>query len=76
MQLSEIKMLLEHGVLRDAYILPLLGDWVIEFTRHAGESIALEAQRGGVRRFKTLDAAYGVVREVGFQRAQVRDSLP
>jgi len=76
MQLSEIRMLFENGVLRDAYILPLMGEWVIEITRHAGESIALESQRGGVRKFKTLDAAYGVVREVGFQRAQVRDSLP
>lgn len=76
MQLSEIKMLFENGVLRDAYILPLLGEWVIECTRHAGDSVALETQRGGVRRFKTLDAAYGVVREIGFQRAQVRDSLP
>jgi len=76
MQLSEIKMLFENGVLRDAYILPLFDSWVIEFTKHAGESIALEAQRGGVRRFKTIDAAYGVVREIGFQRVQVREVMP
>jgi len=76
MQLSDIKLLFQNGVLRDAYILPLFGDWTIEITRHAGESITLETQRGAVRHFKTLDAAFEGVKSVGFNRANIRQEMP
>lgn len=47
-------------------------DWTVEVTRHAGASIALETQRGAVRRFKTLGAAFEGVKSIGFNRANIR----
>lgn len=47
-------------------------EWQIEFTGRTGNaSPVLEIKRGGVRRFKTLDAAISTCKEIGFRDVRV-----
>lgn len=73
MQLNEIKMLFDNGVLRDASVVRavMAEGWTLQFGRLGLESITLDTQRGSVRVFKTADAALSVCNEVGFRTALV-----
>lgn len=69
--------LLKLGFLTEAFILsplPLLGleNWYISFEPKLEDyDEHLELTRGGVRQFKTLDAANEVLEQIGFARYQV-----
>jgi len=74
MQLKDIRLLFEHGALKEAIISPVFDDWSIEFTRkELAENITIETQKGQQRVFKTLNAAYAAIREVGFRNARIID---
>jgi len=77
MKLKELKLLFENGILREARILPApmqSGHWVVEIAKAGqAEAVTIEKQRGGVRFFATLDAAYSLVREIGFRKALIHE---
>ena len=77
MNLGELRVLFEAGALRDAYIVPMMNEWTVEFTRMGGDSVTLTTLHGNaVRRFKNLDTAFGQVRKVGMDRANIRMRMP
>lgn len=71
MQLPEIQMLFNEGILKDAYIIKILDTYILYFTKGHNEHVTLEKQRGGVRLFKTIDSAIALVKTIGFKRAIV-----
>lgn len=73
MQIKELKMLHRAGALSDARIAAFMGEWTVEMQQKGGERVTVEAQRGGVRQFKTLDAAWKALAAIGFERATIEE---
>lgn len=73
MKLSRAKDLLEFGVVRGVEITtnPMASGWILQLAGRSGEMHTLETDRGGVRVFKTLDAAFKLCEEIGFETALV-----
>ena len=73
MKLSRAKDLLEFGVLRGVEITanPMDSGWILQLAGRSGEMHVLETDRGGVRVFKTLDAAFKLCEEIGFETALI-----
>ena len=61
MQIKELTLLHRAGALSDARIGRFMGSWTVDMQQKGGERVDIEAQRGGVRQFKTLDAAWKAV---------------
>lgn len=75
MELRELKILFDSGALRDAHVCKLFDGWTIECTRPGLDSVPMTtAKSREVRRFKSLDAAWRTLEEIGFQRAVIRKS--
>lgn len=74
---DKAKEFMALGLLKQASILspmPLLGlaGWYIAFSPAVGDyDEHLETARGGIRQFKTLDAANAVLEQLGFARYDV-----
>lgn len=79
MQLNEARIRFDAGQLTGAHILPAIA-------RERGYAVSVDIKGGGYdfirtkretqpREFKTLDAAYKAVREIGFRKATVREAF-
>lgn len=76
MNTSEMRILFQNGVLRDATIQAYMGGWVVIAHRHDGSSITLEKAKpepgqSRTRFFKTLKGAWESVTDIGFRDARV-----
>lgn len=73
LKLSKAKDLYEFGVIVGAEIVdnPLKAGWLLQIKSRTGEMLTLETDRGGVRVFKTLDAAFKTCEEIGLDRVLV-----
>lgn len=80
MQLPKIKVLADAGAVRKIEAVPKKkGGWVVWITycHHDDERReALERQRGGKRRFATLDAVANTVAAVGLRKFRVKVRPP
>lgn len=79
MQIGEAKIRFDAGQLTGAHILPAIA-------RERGYAISVDLKGGSYdfihskrdkqpREFKTLDAAYKAVREIGFRSATIREAF-
>jgi hypothetical protein len=70
---KEIKLLFDAGVLKAVTILkqPLSSGWYLQFNQKGGDTFVMAAQRTPTRVFKTLDAAFRTVHDIGFEQATV-----
>lgn len=72
-ELKDIKILMENGSLKSATVSPLFGGWSLTvFGKNKKEQYALHTQRGDIRTFKTIDAAFNVIKELGFGSFEVK----
>ena len=73
-ELKDIKLLFNAGTLRrcEVWKWPLGDGYTLNFSM-TGQSaqISLAKQRGSVRIFKTIDAAVGVAKVIGFHQVEV-----
>ena len=72
MNIKEAKLLFQAGVLEDP-VIRRVGEqgWTVVLEGRHQLKPELETTRGGVRVFKTADAAVGVVFELGFEKIEV-----
>ncbi|GEM77535.1 hypothetical protein [Vibrio sagamiensis] len=68
MQIKDLKILFDAGAVKKATVVsaPLEGGYHLLIDKHV-----LQAQRGGDRLFKTLDAACESASNIGFKRIEV-----
>ena len=75
MKEKEIKKMVECKAVESVRVMRENGvtDWIIEFhmTWKMFSSVPLETSRGETRQFKTLDAVYKVLHEIGIQSFEV-----
>lgn len=73
MKLARAKDLFEFGILTKAEIVdnPMGSGWLLQLTGRSGELHTIETDRGQTRVFKTLDAAFKLCEEIGFETAIV-----
>ena len=73
MNIKEAEILLQAGVLVTPVIKKAEGDsgWIITLAGKHKLNPTLETARGQVRVFKTLDAAVGVLFELGFGEVKI-----
>lgn len=75
MKEKEIKKMVECKAVESVRVMRENGvtDWIIEFhmTWKMFSSVTLETSRGETRQFKTLDAVYKVLHEIGIQSFEV-----
>lgn len=73
MKLSKAKDLYEYGVVMGIEIVdnPLKEGWLVQIKSRTGDMSTLETDRGGLRVFKTLDAAFKICEEIGLETALV-----
>lgn len=79
MQINEAKIRFDAGQLTGAHILPAVAaerGWTISIDIKGGSYDTIRTKRDThPREFKTLDAAYRAVREIGFRKATVREAF-
>lgn len=68
MQLKDLKLLFDAGSLKKAVVVPapMNAGYLLMVDKHS-----LRAQRGGVRLFKSIDAAVESAHKIGFKSIQV-----
>lgn len=74
MELKEYKLLFTAGDLKQCQVVPVpfqQDEWMIVLTRKNGQKRVLETQRGGMRQFKKLDAAWSAATQIGFRSIEV-----
>jgi hypothetical protein len=71
MELKELKMLFHAGNLTGVCIViyPMTIEWAIQVSRRSDTPVYMSSQRSDVRLFKSLDAVFKAVRELGFKKA-------
>lgn len=72
-KISKVKDLFSYKVLTDAMIVPqpMCDGWLLQFRDNESRLLTLETDRGQIRIFKTIDAAFKTAQEVGFQSVKV-----
>lgn len=74
---DKIKLLVQADQIQDCHIVYVLNGWRIQLTPRSlayaeeGGLILLDAARGGVRSFKSLDAAIEAVNDLGIRYCRV-----
>ena len=71
-ELKDIQLLMEAGTLKEAVVSPSFGKWSVGFTGKNKEFYTISTQKGALREFKTLDAAYKVIKDIGFAEYTVK----
>lgn len=69
MQVKDLKLLFDAGALKKAFVFhePMQGGYVLMLDKHV-----LNAQRGGTRIFKSIDAACETANRIGFKNIEVQ----
>lgn len=79
MQMGEAKIRFDAGQLTAAHILPAVArerGWTISVDLKGGSYDTIRTKRDThPREFKSIDAAYKAVREIGFRSATIREAF-
>lgn len=72
-KIGKVKDLFRYRVITDAMILPqpMSDGWLLQFRDTESKLLTLETDRGKIRVFKTIDAAFKTAQEIGFQSVKV-----
>ena len=74
MEEKEAAIRLDAGQFKQAVVTPapmVSGQWVLQLERKDKSIAMVSRQRGGIRYFKTIDAAYRVALKIGFRAISV-----
>jgi hypothetical protein len=73
MKEAELRLLFDSGLLKSVTVCrhPMVDSWMLQFERKKGDSIFLDSQRLSPRSFKTLDAAFQIAHDIGFEQVTV-----
>jgi hypothetical protein len=71
---KEAAIRFDSGQFKRAIVTPaplVQGEWVLQLERKDKSTAVISRQRGGVRHFKTIDAAYRTAIKIGFRTISV-----
>ena len=74
MEEKEAVIRFDSGQFKRAIVMPapmVQNQWVLQLERKDKSTAVISLQRGGVRQFKTIDAAYRVALRIGFRSIAV-----
>lgn len=76
LEIKDIRMMFDHGLLTEAVVSYDFGIWNLYFKKKGGGMIFVQTQRGKQREYKTIVAATRQAHEIGFRNisTQIHDA--